>query len=378
MEIQKRSFPVYVLQNCLTLGIYGFIVNQQIEKEINALCKGDGEKPALSYAMAVMIRGISTFLGLITGLVFGLLWPAPGPGVIVVFVSILVFGFGFTLIGSVISGIYLNYWWYRQASRMKLNANRYNFVINEGGTDIYLFRTVLNLLFIPITIILLTLSFLVPGLIAWMITLVGSIGAFTAAVIIVTVFAIPLMLFSPELTTGGLFSIFFVIKNLNRYAEYYRSGATPFDVMEYEYYPSIDNFYIRSLPDIVDGIENLVGQIDYKPGPGPDTVPIRKGGISGLNGSCAGFDIDISDGEEIIIGKDARESHVLIDAAYKEISRKHVGVIYDCSQDVYRVTDYSSNGTWANGEKLQPGIETIQKRGTILQLATDKNIFRLD
>lgn len=91
----------------------------------------------------------------------------------------------------------------------------------------------------------------------------------------------------------------------------------------------------------------------------------------------AGYTFDLTSGEEIIIGKDAKVSMVVIDPAYKEISRKHVGVCYDIINDQYRVKDYSSNGTWANGTKLISGQEVYLPHGTELKLANDKNIFRL-
>jgi len=395
MQIQNRKLPVYVILNCLTLGIYGFIVNQQIGNEINALCKGDGEKPALSYAGAIMIRGISTFLGVLTGLILGLVLQSamdplvgfiPGMGgtkAIAVFASILVCEIAFTLIGSILSGIYLNYWWYKQANRLKLNANRFDLVVKERGTDMFLFRTVLNILFIPITVIIFALSLFIPFVIAWLITLANSIGADVFAVVFITVCAIPLMLFGPELTTGGLFSFFFVTKNINRYAAVYRNGARPFDPMAYEYYPSVNNHYIRSLPGFVSGAgvavsggEVIVPETDQLTGPMTDHI--STGSLIGMSGTCAGYNFEISPGEEIIIGKDASEASVMIDPSYKEISRKHLGVSYDVIQDVYLVTDYSSNGTWANGQRLQRGVRTTQRHGTVLKLATDKNTFRLN
>ena len=42
MTIQKRSFAMYVLLNCLTLGIYGAVVSNKIGQEVDALCEGDG------------------------------------------------------------------------------------------------------------------------------------------------------------------------------------------------------------------------------------------------------------------------------------------------------------------------------------------------
>jgi hypothetical protein len=376
----------------------------QIGKEINLLCKGDGEQPKLNYLGAVMIRAIPTVIGIITGLVMGILSSSVdivssslgvvssflpfylgGGKAIGVFLSIASFGAVFTLVGSVISGLYLNYWWYKQAHRLKINAYRFDISVKERGTDIFLFRTVVDKLFLPITVILFALSFLVPVLIAWLITLINTPGAYATAVIILAILAIPCMLFSGELTTGGLFSFFFIIKNLNRYADVYRNGAKPFDPMGYDYYPSVDNHYTQFLPGFVDGSYAYASaaQMDYSNygnGGEADTgilINAASGSIDGVTGAYAGYNFILNPGEEIIIGKDAKVSGVVIDTSFREISRKHVGIIYDAARDAYRVTDYSSNGTWANGLKLQPGVETIQKRGTILKLANDKNTFRL-
>ena len=123
MQVQKRSFPMYVFLNCLTLGIYGLIVSMQIDKEVNALCQGDGEEPRFSYIIAVMLRGIAPILGLLVGLVIGLMGASnvglnfiPGMGAykaIAVLFAMFYFTLIFTLAGSIISGIYLNYWWYK-------------------------------------------------------------------------------------------------------------------------------------------------------------------------------------------------------------------------------------------------------------------------
>lgn len=394
MQIKKRSLPQYILLNCLTLGVYGLIVSKEIGDEINALCKGDGEQPKYGYVGAVMFRGIATVLGLLVGLIAGLAGLGavngfgfgyiPGMGAykaIAVFSSMLTFGIAFTAAGSIISGIYLKYWWYKQANRLKLNANRYGLTVKEGGTDNFLFHTAVEVLFIPITVILFALSFAIPAFIIWLITLAKSAGAAVFAVILLLVFALPLMLFGTELTTGSNFAMYFMFKNLNRFADVYRNGATPFDPMGYEYYPSHESKYPNFLPGLVNGngIASNAGfatDVD-EPSDVPTGVLSSVGSLIGVNGSCAGYNFDLTSGEEIIIGKDAKVSMVVIDPAYKEISRKHVSVCYDIIRDQYRVVDYSSNGTWANGNKLVPGKEVYLPHGTELKLANDKNTFRL-
>lgn len=398
MQIKKRTLPIYILLNCLTLGIYGFIVSNEIGKEIDALCKGDGEKPKFTYAGAVLFRGIAPILGIIVGLILGLMkiqnigfYGVGGIGdakAINVFVAMLAMGIAFTAVGTLISGIYLKYWWYKQASRLKLNANRYGLTVKESGTENFLFHTVIEIFFIPITFVLVALSCALPLFIIWLITLANSTGAFVFAAIMLLMFAIPLMLFGMELTTGSNFAMFFIFKNLNRFADVYRTGASPFDPMAYEYYPSVSNKYPNFLPNMVNGggvvtapavnVGDVMVETPVDSGESLTGVLSNPlGSLKGLKGSCAGYVFDLTSGEEIIIGKDAKFSSVVIDPAYKVISRKHVGVCYDVIRDQYRVVDYSSNGTWANGSKLIPGQAVYLNHGAELKLANDKNIFQL-
>ena len=390
MTIKKRTLPQYILLNCLTLGIYGFIVWKDIDKEINALCKGDGEQPKFSYAGAVLLRGIATIVGIIVGFIVGLVGidqlgflsflNLSDLKAAVVFLCMLIFGAFFTLIGSFISGLYLKFWWYKQAGRLKLNAHRYGITVKETGTDNFIYHTVLEAILVPITIVTVVLSCAIPLFIIWLITLANSTGAVVFASILLFVFSIPLMFFGMELTAGSNFATFFIFKNLNRYADVYRNGAAPFDPMGYEYYPSIENKYPNFVPGLINGkiptsssIENVsANEEEVSTG-----VLSATGSLIGVKGSCAGYNFDLTSGEEIIIGKDAKVSMVVIDPAYKEISRKHVGVCYDIIRDQYRVVDYSSNGTWANGSRLVPGQEVYLPHGTELKLANDKNTFRL-
>lgn len=389
MKIEKRTLPMYIFLNIITLGIYGFIVSSKIEKEVNTLCKGDSEAPKYSYLIAVVLRGIAPIVGIIVGLIFALSgissisffgYIPESYTVIVVFLSMTYGGILFSVIGSSISGIYLNFWWYRQANRLKLNANRYGMEVKEKGTDMLLFRTVMDLLFLPVTIIGFALAIAIPAVIIWLISLADSVGAAVFISILIFVFALPLMFFGSELTVGANFSAFFMFKNLNRFADVYRNGATPFDPMAYEYYPSVNAKYINFIPGMING--GIVSQAsgdniaDTSAGDVP-TVLGTAGSLIGVNGTCAGYNFDLTSGEEIIIGKDAKVSMVVIDPAYKEISRKHVGICYDIIRDQYRVVDYSSNGTWANGSKLVPGQEVYLPHGTELKLANDKNTFRL-
>lgn len=335
--MQKRTLPMYLFLNCITLGIYGFIVARQMNKEIDALCKGDKQETAVGYVAATFIRLIPVF-------------------------------------GS----LYFNYWWYQQTNRVKLNANRYGLTVKESGTDTFLMRTVLEAPMIFITVLELVLAALIPAILVVLFTLIHPV----MGVIFGIIFGVILGFFSAELTVGANISNYYLMKNLNRFADVYRNGAAPFDPMAYEYYPDVAAKYPNFVPNLENGnaavaVAPANEVVDTPAGDIPTGVLGTTGSLIGVNGACAGYNFDLTSGEEIIIGKDAKVSMVVIDPAYKEISRKHVGVCYDIIRDQYRVVDYSSNGTWANGSKLVPGQEVYLPHGTELKLANDKNTFRL-
>ena len=324
MRIQKRSLAIYIFLNCLTMGIYGFIVGKQMGDEIEAICRGDKESPRFGYVATV-------FLGLI---------PIFGP-------------------------LYFRYWWYQQANRLKMNAHRYGIEVKENGTEIFLMRTALEVPFAFVTVVELMATLFLPGLIVLLFAFLSPV----IAVIFEIIFGIILWIFINELTFGSNLSMYYMMKNLNRFADVYRNGGAPFDSKEYQYYPCVSNEYVKFVPEMVNQAEPVV-----------QSEPVQKelkGALIGIKGSCAGYEFELVAGEEIIIGKDAKVSSVVIDPAYKEVSRKHVAVCYDKLKDQYRVVDFSSNGTWANEEKLEVGQPVYLYRGSNLKLANGKNVFRL-
>lgn len=110
--------------------------------------------------------------------------------------------------------------------------------------------------------------------------------------------------------------------------------------------------------------------------PQPKAVP-QVGTVTGINGSCAGYQVQLRSGEQIVIGKDSQMSNIVIDASYQGVSRRHVGISYDAGRGKYCVTDYSSNGTFVNGERLVKGKIVFIAPGSEIKLADDKNTFLL-
>lgn len=332
MRIEKRTLTKYVLLNCLTLGIYGFIVAKDMDNEINAICKGDKQEPGMSYVLAWLFSKLA------------------GVGT-----------------------IYYTYWWYQQANRLKVNANRYGLNVKESGTDIFLMRGIMNIPLFAITALEIFAAFLAPGLLALIFSLMG---AYILSIIILGLAGLTLILFGNELNGGATLANYYMMKNLNRFADAVRNGGAEFDPMAYENYPCVAVKY----PAMVGGVAvaaPVKEEVNVEPPEEPRTSLKLGGVLVGEKGTCAGYKFDLNPGEEIIIGKDAKVASVVIDPAYKEISRKHVGVTYDIVRDQYCVVDYSSNGTWANGSKLTAGQAVYLPHGTELELANAKNRFLL-
>ena len=111
----------------------------------------------------------------------------------------------------------------------------------------------------------------------------------------------------------------------------------------------------------------------------PPETALLQGRIVFTSGCCAGYDIPIKPGTRIVIGKDPSQCSIIIDKSYAKVSRTHCSVEYDSYNNVYVVTDMSTNGTKiVGGPKLQRGAPSYLDRGTVINLAGTDNTFRLD
>lgn len=130
---------------------------------------------------------------------------------------------------------------------------------------------------------------------------------------------------------------------------------------------------------VATGNGRLEPLIDIPPVPGKDVTALAQGRIIFTSGCCAGYDIPLNPGAKIVIGKDPSQCSIIIDKSYTKVSRTHCSVEYDSLNDVYMVTDMSTNGTKiVGGPKLQRGTPSYLSRGTVINLAGTDNTFRLD
>jgi uncharacterized membrane protein YhaH (DUF805 family) len=100
--------------------------------------------------------------------------------------------------------------------------------------------------------------------------------------------------------------------------------------------------------------------------------------IVGVRGMYAGYPIPVQAGETLIFGRDSSISSVVVNQGAEKVSRRHCAISFDAAQQLYYVTDYSSNGTYCeDGFRLPPNNATPVSRGTVLNLGSAENSFRL-
>ena len=103
----------------------------------------------------------------------------------------------------------------------------------------------------------------------------------------------------------------------------------------------------------------------------------ENGGIEVLSGEYAGSRFTMTDNEEIRIGRDSRRADVVTDLVNKSISGLHCSIRYNAVHNRYTITDYSSNGTFVNNERLMRENSVTVTSGTVVKLADGSMIFRL-
>lgn len=100
------------------------------------------------------------------------------------------------------------------------------------------------------------------------------------------------------------------------------------------------------------------------------------GAVVVLTGEYKNVSIPVRNGEQIKLGRDASKCHLVFQNEH--VSRLHCGVSFDPRVGVYRVTDYSTNGTFTrNGERLMKNTPQVCRKGTILRMGKSGEEFLL-
>lgn len=95
-----------------------------------------------------------------------------------------------------------------------------------------------------------------------------------------------------------------------------------------------------------------------------------------VSGDNAGTTVDIPVDRGIIVGRTRNYAQIIFEQD-EFISKKHCEVYYDSIEDTIYVTDYSTNGTWVNGYKLNRNQVYAVEKGSMVVLANQKCSFKV-
>lgn len=94
------------------------------------------------------------------------------------------------------------------------------------------------------------------------------------------------------------------------------------------------------------------------------------GAVRVLNGKYQDAILKLQPKEELVIGRDVKECHLVLEAPW--VSRKHCVISYDYLHQTYVITDYSENGTFTKeGERLLKDTPKNLMSGDIVMIGED-------
>lgn len=102
------------------------------------------------------------------------------------------------------------------------------------------------------------------------------------------------------------------------------------------------------------------------------------GSIMGLAGEYAEAIFRLDSDEVVVIGRDPKTSHIVMDENCERISRTHCSICANSANGTYIVRDQSSNGTFINGSRIARGVDVEVPRGSTLAVGDARNTFRLN
>ncbi|MDO4285605.1 MAG: FHA domain-containing protein [Eubacteriales bacterium] len=155
---------------------------------------------------------------------------------------------------------------------------------------------------------------------------------------------------------GGFISDYLLIKNLNKACIAYTKGVAPQSARQEE--PRVSRPVMSAAP--VDDDDDVTR-----------SVPV----IVCIKGEYAGQELTVSQGQEIVMGRDAQKANLIFSS--EKISKIHCRITFNARENCYYVTDYSRNGvTVSGGKRLEAGHPERLNRGTQITLG-ESEVFQL-
>lgn len=112
---------------------------------------------------------------------------------------------------------------------------------------------------------------------------------------------------------------------------------------------------------------NYGSEMNQKPAPG----------VICTNGAMKGVQFNVSLGTKLNIGRSPQQCNVVLSQDCIKVSRVHCSVEYDENKAAYIITDYSSNGTYVNGSRINKEVAYEAKSGAVIALGDMQNTFVL-
>lgn len=119
--------------------------------------------------------------------------------------------------------------------------------------------------------------------------------------------------------------------------------------------------------------QDLNIESDSDDGLKPDDVA-----LVGKSGEYTGAVFLINSEEKITIGRDPASCVIVVSNSSPKVSRKHCSVSFNYDQQKYEITDFSMNGTYVNGTKIQSGVPVFARPGSTIELGDASNSFYLN
>lgn len=100
--------------------------------------------------------------------------------------------------------------------------------------------------------------------------------------------------------------------------------------------------------------------------------------IKGVEGQLKNQTFDLSDGNEVVLGRDPSVCNIVFDQFQTSISRRHCAIRYIPSTDTYILTNFSKNGvTCNNGQTVVANASITLTHGSVFALGNGDNKFFL-
>lgn len=109
----------------------------------------------------------------------------------------------------------------------------------------------------------------------------------------------------------------------------------------------------------------------------PAANPKNQGTIIGISGEYSGASITISDGDIILMGRDALKCNLVL--SNESVSEVHCGVTFHLKEQCYEIENISKRGIFIKSESGLKALDTkMLPFGTIFAVGSQADVFRLE